>query len=133
MGERLAASPKLRKTVDMRRSMSDPGLRKSSAQHFLELQYGTPNPYDSLQKGRPVTPDKLLRYGLSGYVTKRPNGAFNHAGINEDGEGRAGYLRFRGKLSPVQKYQQPITSNQTVGWGAETFDYKRGNYNRKPL
>lgn len=129
---RLKGSKRLQKI--MAKANSEPELRKSAAQHFLDTNLSAnSSPYDALAMGRPVTPDRLLRFGLSGYNTKRPNGAFNHAGINQDGEGRAGYLRYRGMLSPVQKYQQPVTSNQTVGWGAENYRYGRGNFNRKPL
>lgn len=131
--ERLKKDKNLQKLLA--KSRSEPTIpKKSAAQHFLDTSLSTnASPYDTLRAGRAVTPDRLLRFGLSGYNTKRQSGAFNHAGINQDGEGRAGYLRYRGMLSPVQKYQQPVTSNQTVGWGAENFDYKRGNYNRKPL
>jgi len=117
------------------KSQSAPTLpKKSAAQHFLDTSLSAnKSPYDTLREGRAVTPDRLLRYGLGGYNTKRQSGAFSHAGINQDGEGRAGYLRYRGMLSPVQKYQQPVTSNQVVGWGAENYKYGRGNYNRKPL
>ena len=73
------------------------------------------------------------RPGIAGYNTARNNGAFAYGGINKDGEGRAGYLRYREKLSPVQKYDKPQTSNQMFGWGAETFDYTKGKNNRKPL
>jgi hypothetical protein len=133
--ERWAKNPRLKAKLD--KSMSDSELAKkalkSSAQHFIDTNNNCPSPYDALREGRPLTPDRLLRYGLSGYNTQRKNGSYAFSGINQDGEGRAGYLRYRGMLSPVQKYDRPITSSQTVGWGAETFDYKTGKYNRKPL
>lgn len=131
--KRQSTDKNLRKILE--KSRSAPVLpKKSAAQHFLDTNMSTNmSPYEALRQGRAVTPDRLLRFGLSGYNTKRQCGAFNHAGINQDGEGRAGYLRYRGMLSPVQKYQQPVTSNQCVGWGAENFTYRTGNFNRKPL
>ena len=65
---------------------------KSSAQHFIDMNNNAPSPYDALREGRPITPDRLMRYGLSGYNTQRKNGSYAYSGINQDGEGRAGYL-----------------------------------------
>jgi hypothetical protein len=133
--ERLKKEPKLE--AKLRKTQSDSELAKaalkSSAQHFIDANINAASPYDSLRAGRAVTPDSLLRYGLSGYNTARPNGCYAYSGINQDGVGRAGYLRYRGMLSPVQKFDKPVTSNQVVGWGAETHNYRTGKFNRKPL
>jgi len=131
---RLGLDRKLPKSIKaMMRTASEPSLRVSSAQHFLDTNYDPSSPYDALREGKPVEADKLLRYGLSGYNTARPMGAYAYSGINQDGEGRSGYLRYRGAMSPVQKFEQPATTSQCVGWGAENFHYKLSKYSRKPI
>lgn len=93
--ERWAKYPKLKAKMD--KSLSDSELAKkalkSSAQHFIDMNNNCPSPYDALREGRPLTPDRLLRYGLSGYNTQRKNGSYAFSGINQDGEGRAGSVQ----------------------------------------
>ena len=94
VARRWSKNPKLK--AKLAKSMSDSELAKkalkSSAQHFIDMNNNAPSPYDALREGRPITPDRLMRYGLSGYNTQRKNGSYAFSGINQDGEGRAGYL-----------------------------------------
>eukprot|EP00668_Euglena_longa_P041565 GGOE01054715.1.p3 GENE.GGOE01054715.1~~GGOE01054715.1.p3 ORF type:complete len:108 (+),score=9.41 GGOE01054715.1:101-424(+) len=62
-----------------------------------------------------------------------PERSLLYDGVSRDGMGRSQYLKERAKRSPTERWRNPVTSAQAVGWDALEYSGGGSRFPRKHI